>query len=156
MLPIFQRELAEKNGWISNEEVADIFSISQCLPGLIACNAAVFAGYKYKGVRGGIVATLGAVFPSVVIILILAAFISQFSEVRAVQSAFAGIRVAVSVLIIHTVLKLWKQAVVDKIAIVIFTVVFLVSVFTSLPVAALVIVAGFCGVAISKLRKESA
>jgi len=155
MLPMFRRELAQKNGWITEEEVTDIFSVSQCLPGVIACNTAVFIGYKLKGVVGGIVSAFGAAFPSVVILLILAAFISHFSEIRAVQSAFAGIRVAVSVLIINTVIKLWKQAIVDKPAIIIFAVVFLISIFTSLPVALLVIAAGLCGIAVSKLRKES-
>jgi len=154
MLPMFQRELVEKNGWLTEEEMTDIFSVGQCLPGIIAGNTAVFVGYKQKGVAGGTAAVLGAVFPSVVFTLILAAFIANFADIPIVQSAFAGIRVAVSVLIINTVIKLWKQAIADKAAIVIFAVVFIVAVFTSLPAAALVFAAGIAGVAICSFRKE--
>jgi len=154
MLPMFRRVLAEKNGWVTNEEIVDIFSVCQCLPGVIACNTAIFVGYRQKGILGGVFSAFGAAFPSVVILLILAAFISHFSEIRAVQSAFAGIRVGVSVLIVNTVIKLWKQAITDKFAIGIFTAVFFVSVFTSVPVAILVVAAGFCGIGISALRKE--
>jgi chromate transporter len=91
--------------------------------------------------------------PSLVIILIIAAVLSNFAEIPAVQMAFAGIRVCVCVLIANTVIKLWKSAVVDKPSIIIFAAVFLISVFTSLSTAILVIAAGVVGVAISMLRK---
>jgi len=154
MLPMFKRVLVEKHGWLTDLEMTDFFSISQCLPGVIAINSAVFVGHRQKGAAGSIVSALGVAFPSVVIIIILAAFISNFAEYPAVQSAFVGIRVCVSVLILDTVVKLWKQAIVDKLAIAIFAVVFLVSVFTNVPFAALVVASGACGIAISKLRSR--
>jgi len=154
MLPMFKRELVEKNGWLSDNEMTDIFSVGQCLPGVIAINTSVFVGYRQKGVPGSIVAALGVSFPSVVIILIIAAFISNFADIPVVQSAFAGIRVCVSVLILNTVIKLWKQAIADKLAIVIFSVVFLISVFTNVQVAILVVAAGAAGIAISALRRR--
>ena len=156
MLPMFQRELVEKNNWLTETEMTDIFAIGQCLPGVIACNAAVLVGYKQKGVRGGIVSAFGAAFPSVVITLILAAVITNFADSPVVMRAFAGIRVAVSILILNTVIKLWKQAVVGLVAILIFAVVFFISVLTSFPVAILVIAAGFIGIAIASMRKEAA
>jgi len=155
MLPMFKRELVEKNGWLTDMEMTDIFSIGQCLPGVIASNTAVFVGYRQKGVIGGIVSALGVAFPSVVFILIIAAFITNFAEIPVVQSAFAGLRVCVSVLIINTVIKLWKQAIVGLVPIIIFVVVFLVSVFTSLPVAILIAAAGVAGIAVSRLRVVS-
>jgi len=156
MLPMFQRELVEKKQWLTSSEMTDIFSIGQCLPGLIAGNTAVFVGCRQKGALGGIVAALGVAFPSIIIILIIAAFISNFSDIPVVQKAFAGLRVCVSVLIINTVIKLWKHSIADKLAIIIFAAVFLVSVFTSLPVAILVAASGVSGIAISALRKGSA
>ena len=153
MLPMFRRVLVEKNGWLTDEEITDFFSVAQCLPGIIAVNTATLAGYKQKGIAGGISAALGAVFPSLAIILIIAAFLSSFMQNAIVGHAFAGIRVCVCVLIINTVIKLWKQAVVDRFAIIIFAAVFLSSVLTSLPMAILVIAAGICGVAVSSLRK---
>ena len=155
MLPMFKRELVERRGWLTDMEMTDFFSVSQCLPGIIAGNTAVFVGYKKKGVAGGLVSIFGVAFPSLVIMLIVAAFITNFADIEAVQKAFAAVRVCVSVMILNTVAKLWKQAIVDKTAIVIFVVVFLVSVFTNLPVAILIVAAGLAGVGISTLKKRS-
>ena len=80
MLPILQREVVEKKGWATEEELADYFAIGQCTPGVIAVNTATFVGQKLAGVAGGIVATLGVVFPSLVIISILAGLITNFSH----------------------------------------------------------------------------
>jgi len=154
MLPMFQRVLVEKNKWLTEEEVTDLFSISQCLPGIIAANTAVFVGYKQKGIFGGVVAALGVALPSVVVIMIIAAFLANFANIPAVQSAFTGLRVCVCVLIINTVIKLRKFSIVDLPAALIFSVVFIVSVFMLLPVAAIVTLAGATGIAISLLRKR--
>ena len=72
MLPILQREVVENKHWATEEELTDYYAIGQCTPGIIAVNTATFIGQKYKGIAGGIVATLGVVFPSLVIISILA------------------------------------------------------------------------------------
>ncbi len=72
MLPVLQREVVEKRGWCTAEELTDYFAIGQCTPGVIAVNAATFIGSKRRGVPGGVVATLGMVFPSVVIITLIA------------------------------------------------------------------------------------
>ena len=155
MLPMFQRELVDKNGWLTAEELTDYYSVSQCLPGIIAVNTSTLAGYKRAGRAGGIAAALGVIFPSIAIILIIAAFISNFAEIPAVQHAFAGIRVCVCVLIINTVVRLWKHAVTDKLTLVIFIAVFAASVFTSLPAAALVAAAGAVGLGIAALRRRT-
>ena len=72
MLPILQREVVENKGWATDEELTDYFAIGQCTPGVIAVNTATFIGQKQRGIAGGIVATLGVVFPSLVIISALA------------------------------------------------------------------------------------
>ena len=120
MLPIIQREIVEKKKWATEEEVLDYYAIGQCTPGVIAVNTATFIGQKKKGVAGGIAATLGVVFPSVIIITVIAAFISNFADNPIVKNAFAGIRVCVTVLIINAIIKLWKKSVVDKLTFVIF------------------------------------
>ena len=156
MLPMFQRELVEKNGWLTEEEMTDLFSISQCLPGIIAVNTAVFVGYKQKGVLGGIAATLGVVLPSLIIILLIAALLSNLADIPIVQKAFTGLRVCVSVLIINAVFKLRKHSIVDLPATLIFITVFVLSVFMFLPVAVLIAAAGVCGIVITLLRKGEA
>ena len=156
MLPMFQRELVEKNGWVTEEEVTDLFSISQCLPGIIAANTAVFVGHKLKGIPGGIVAALGVALPSVIVILIIAAFLTNFADIEVVQRAFAGLRVCVSVLILNAAFKLRKHSVIDIPTVLIFCAVFLLAVYMALPVAFLVLLAGICGLAFSFIRKKKA
>lgn len=152
MLPALQREVVEKRGWATEEEVMDWYAIGQCTPGVIAVNTATFVGQKQKGVLGGIAATLGVVFPSLVIITIIAAFIRNFADLPAVQNAFAGIRACVCVLILNAVVKLWKKSVVDWKAFLIFAVVFLGSVFFDLSPVLYVLAAALAGVVIKSLE----
>ena len=114
MLPLLQREVVENKGWATEEELADYFAIGQCTPGIIAVNTATFIGKKHAGIPGGILASLGVVFPSLVIITLLASVITSVADLAVVQHAFAGIRVCVCVLIFNSVLKLGKSAVKDK------------------------------------------
>ena len=127
MLPMLQREVVEKHHWATEEELADYYAIGQCTPGVIAVNTATFIGYRQAGIIGGICATLGVVFPSIVIITVIAAFLTNFAELKVIQYAFEGIRVCVCVLIFNAVQKLWKKSVIDQPTTAIFLLVFLVS-----------------------------
>ena len=109
MLPILQREIVEKNNWASDEELMDYYAIGQCTPGVIAVNTATFIGQKNKGIMGGIMATLGVVTPSLIIITAIAAFISNFADLAIVKNAFAGVRVFVLITAIAGILvKNWE------------------------------------------------
>jgi chromate transporter len=156
MLPMFRREVVEKRDWLTEDEIADVFSIAQCLPGIIATNIAVLVGYKQAGVRGAISAAIGVIAPSVIFILLVASLIFRFSDIPVVAHAFAGLRVCVSVLILTAVVKLRKQASADKLSMVIFAVIFLAVMLTNLPIAILVVAAGLIGISISAVRKRSA
>ena len=151
MLPILQREVVESKGWATDEELTDYFAIGQCTPGVIAVNTATFIGQKRRGILGGIVATLGVVFPSLVIIASLAGVITTFSHLAWVQHAFAGIRVCVCVLIFNAVLKLWKGAVKDVWGLVIFLVILALSVFTKLSPIIYVLAAAVAGLLVKNL-----
>ena len=131
MLPLLQREIVEKKHWATEEEMLDYFAVGQCTPGVIAVNTATFVGFKEKKLSGAIFATLGIVSPSLVIITVIAALLSNFAHIAAVQNAFAGIRVAVCVLILNSIVKLWKKSVVDKLTLGVFIAVFLGSVLLS-------------------------
>lgn len=154
MLPILQREVVEKRGWAAEEELMDYYAIGQCTPGVIAVNTATFIGQKTAGIIGGIVATLGVVFPSLIIISVIAAFIQNFAHLAIVQNAFAGIRVCVCVLIFNAVVKLWKKSVIDLPTTLIFVLVAAGSVFLDLSPIIFVVVAGLAGVVIK--NKEAA
>lgn len=152
MLPALQREVVEKRRWATDEEVMDWYAIGQCTPGIIAVNTSTFVGQKQAGVLGGIFATLGVVFPSLVIITIIAAFIQNFAHLPAVQSAFAGIRVCVCVLILNAVVKLWKKSVVDWKTLLIFIAVFACSVFLDVSPVVYVIAAALAGIVVKELE----
>ena len=163
MLPILQREIVEKKKWATEEELADYYAIGQCTPGVIAVNTATFVGRTQGGVAGGVLATLGVVFPSVVIVLLIAAFLQNFAEVPAVIHAFNGVRACVCALILSSVIKLGKKALTDLPAKLIFLVVLLlaaqrsffdwggaVGFLTSPPV--LVVAAGLVGICVRAVR----
>lgn len=155
MLPIITRELCEKKQWVTEEEIMDYFAIGQCTPGVIAVNTATFTGRKLRGVAGGIVASLGIVFPSLVIITIIASLISNFASLQPVQDALAGIRVCVCVLIFNAVLKMWKSAIVDIPALILFAVIFAASVFFNASPILMVVIAGVCGLLLKGRKVES-
>ncbi len=111
MLPMIEREIVDKHKWSTKDEILDIYSMSQCTPGVIAVNAATFIGAKIKGFFGALFATLGVITPSIIIITVIAEFISNFAHLPIVTHAFAGIRVAVAALIFSTCIKLFKSAV---------------------------------------------
>ena len=156
MLPILQREVVDNKGWATEEELMDYFAIGQCTPGVIAVNTATFIGQKNKGTAGAIAATLGVVFPSLVIISLLAGVIEAFSHLEWVQNAFGGIRVCVCVLIANAVVKLYKKAVVDKVTLVIFLAVALGSTFLSLSPVVFVLIAAVAGIAIQTIGGKKA
>ena len=151
MLPILQREVVDNKGWATEEELMDYFAIGQCTPGVIAVNTATFIGQKNKGILGGIVATLGVVFPSLIIISLLAGVIEAFSHIVWVQNAFGGIRVCVCVLILNAIVKLLKKAVVDIPTGLIFAVVALCSVFFDISPVIFVVLAAVIGILLKVL-----
>ena len=109
MLPMLERELVENRKWVTNDEILDYFAVGQCTPGIIAVNTATLVGYKRSKVLGAVVATAGVVFPSLIIITVIAAVLQSFADIPAVQHAFAGIRIAVCALIASAVIKLIKS-----------------------------------------------
>lgn len=152
MLPILQREVVERKGWTTEEELMDYYAVGQCTPGVIAVNTATFVGYKLKGTFAGVVATLGVVFPSVVIIGLIAAFLQNFAHITWVAHAFAGVRACVCALILSSVIKLVKAAVVDWPSGIIFAVVLILSTFLGLSPVLLVLLAGAVGLAVRRMR----
>ena len=153
MLPIIQREIVEKKGWVTETEVMDYYAIGQCTPGVIAVNTATFTGRKIMGNLGGVVATAGVVFPSVVIITVIAALIHGFADLRPVQDALAGIRICVCVLIFNAVLKMWKKAVIDKVTLVLYLAILIASVFFNASPILMVVIAAVCGLIVKGRAK---
>ena len=150
MIPMLEREIVDRHGWATSEELMDYYAVGQCTPGVIAVNTATFIGYKIAGNIGGVMATLGVVFPSFVIITVIAGIIQNFADIPAVRSAFAAIRVCVCVLIFNSVVKLWKGAVKDKAALALCLLVFFLSVFFDISPIVFVLFCGTAGVLLTR------
>ncbi len=160
MLPLLEKDLVNKRGWTTMDDLADYFAIGQCTPGIIALNVSTFIGHKRKGVAGAVFSALGFLTVPIILILIIAAFLTNFADIPLVQHAFAGIRVCVCVLILQAILKLWKKSVVDNITLILFLIIFLLTVGGTyflpfkIPAAVLVIAAGVFGVLFGGMTKS--
>lgn len=155
MLPLLQREIIDKRGWATQEELADYYAVGQCTPGIIMVNTATFIGYKQRGVLGGIVATLSAILAPFIILLLVAALLSNFAEYAVVKNAFAGVRVCVAVLIFRAVLKLYKSAVPDRWALALFVVALAAALFLPVSPVVIVLAAGLAGVILKVWRQAA-
>ena len=155
MLPILQREVVDHKHWVTEEELADYYAIGQCTPGIIAVNTATFVGQKKKGAVGGILATLGVVFPSLIIISVLAGVITNFSHLKVVEDAFAGVQVCVCVLIFNACVKLLKKSVIDKRMLVIFLIVLAGGVFLNISPIWFVLLAALAGILLKNLEVKA-
>ena len=154
MYPVIKGELIDKRGWITEEELMDYYAIGQCTPGIIAVNVATFVGKKLKGFFGAVFATLGVIFPSVVIITVIAAFINNFADLWYVQSAFSGIRVAVIVLILNTIISMWKKSIRNVFDYVVFLLALVLSFFNILSSVFVVVLSAVAGIVYTLIKSK--
>ena len=106
----FLTDLGERTGWFTSGQLADMIAISESTPGPMGVNMATYVGFATAGVPGGVVATLGLIFPSVVIILVIAGFLQKFRQSKAVDGVFYGLRAASVALITAALLQVAKIA----------------------------------------------
>lgn len=154
MLPMLEREIVEKNKWATMEEIMDYFAIGQCTPGVIAVNTATFIGYKKRGVIGGIVATMGVICPSVIIISLIASALSVIYDNPIAQHAFAGVGVAVGAILVQAVLKIGKAGLSDWFTVVIAAAAFALSMFFDISTILIIISAGAAGFIYQSLKSR--
>ena len=152
MLPMIQKEVIDKHHWATEEEIMNYYAIGQCTPGIIAVNTATFVGYYLKGVVGGVIATLGVISPSVIIITVIAALISNFMEIEMVKHVLLGINVAVCALMIKSISGLWKKSIKNIGSFTVFAIALLLSVLTDISTVYLVILSGILGVVLSRMK----
>ena len=153
MLPMLKREIVEKYGWATEEELLDIYAIGQCTPGVIAVNTSTYIGYQQGKLVGSIFATLGMISPSLIIITLIASILKEFMALPIVLHALAVIRITVCALMLNTVFSLMKSGIKDKLGVLLFLFGFLLATFTPIPTILLVVCAAVIGIFV-KLRKE--
>ena len=154
MLPMIQREIVDKNGYATEDEVLDYYAIGQLTPGVIAVNVATFIGMKRKGLPGAAFATLGVVFPSVVIITLIALILRNFMDILWVQYAFSGIRVAVIALIIKTIITVTKKGVVDVFTGVLFALSIILALLFDLSSVIVILICSALALLFKAIKKE--
>ena len=154
MLPILERELAEKRGWTTSDELLDYFAIGQSTPGIIAVNVATFIGFKRAGIAGACAATFGMVFPSIIIITLIAKFISNFSDIRWVQKALTGINVAVAAILTSAVCTFSRKSVKSLPGLALLVVSFLLIFVLKVGTAWVIFGSAVLGVALAAVRGD--
>ena len=145
MLPLIKKEIIEVHGWLTIKEFIDILGVVEMTPGPVAINSATFLGYEVAGVLGSIVATIAVVLPSIVIILLIAHFLSKFRESPYVDSAFRGIRPVVLGLITSAAVTVAKDAFIDIKGIMLGLILFYFISFKKLHPIPVIIIAGIAG-----------
>ena len=156
MIPLIEREVAEKRGWIESQDMLDIIAIAESTPGPIAINSATFVGYKTAGVFGAACATLGVVLPSFLIISLISYVLAQFSELKPVQYAFNGIRAGVLALIFKALWSMYKKCPKSPLAYIIMALSFVIAAFTDINVIFIIIGAALTGIVTSLLMTRRA
>lgn len=150
MLPLLERELVDKKGWVRKEEILDYYALGQATPGIIAINTSTFCGAKKAGNLGGIIASIGFITPSIIIITIIANFLKAFSHLSYIQNAFAGIRVAVCALVLNTIINLVKKNANTGLKFIIFALTFIAIAFLNISPVIMVIAVGILGIAFGR------
>lgn len=153
MLPMLKREIVEHRHWTTEEELLDVYAISQCTPGVIAVNTATYIGYEQHGLPGSIAATLGVISPSLIIICLVASVLRQFMQNPVLLHALSGIRIVVCALMLNTVVTMTKKGVKDGLGIFLFLLSFLLATFSPVPIVILLLAAACIGVFSQKIRK---
>lgn len=144
---IYYRVLVEEKKWISEEEFLTIVGIAESTPGPIAINAATWVGYELKGVLGSIVATVGVVLPSYIVILGIVMAIRPYIDHWVAKAFFRGVNAAVLAIILYALLRLTNSVVlrdnaVDWVAALIFTIFSLVLLFTKVNPVLIIVLGG--------------
>ena len=154
MIAILQEELVDKKKWITNQDMLDMIVIAESTPGVIAVNTATSVGYKTRGILGAIIATLGVILPSFLIISVLSYLIDTFQSNIWYQSAFKGIQACVTVLVVNAFTKMFKQIEHDAYNYIAFVVAFAIAAFTNFSVIYLIFIGGVCGFIVTLLKDK--
>ncbi len=156
MIPLIQHEVAEKNKWITDEDILEIVAIAESTPGPIAVNSATFVGYRVCGVLGSIAATLGVILPSFIIILAISFVLVAFQELRAVRYAFMGIRAGVLALVLKALISMFKKCPKSWVSYIVMAFAALVGILTDINVFLIIIVSALFGlITYSVMRRRA-
>jgi chromate transporter len=145
MMPVMRKEVVDKKGWVSDDDILKILIISESTPGVLAVNSATFIGYKIAGFKGSLLATMGVIIPSFVIISIISIFLYQYRDITLVSYAFLGIKAGIAVLIFKAGLKLAKKLDRNRFTLFVFVAALIVALFSTLSAIYMIVVGAILG-----------
>lgn len=114
MIPLIEKEVVEKKKWLKSEDIADVFALSQSVPGAVAINSATFIGQRIGGIKGAIAAMIGVSLPTFIIVLTLGIFYFYIQDNSKIEAAFLSIRASIVAIIAYAAIKIAKTAIIDK------------------------------------------
>lgn len=153
MLPLLTREVVEHRAWVTQDELMDVFALSQCVPGVIGVNTAVFIGQKRAGWSGALAAVLGVVTTPILAILLVAMVLMRFWNNPVTVSTFNGVRVAVAAVITSAVVSLIRENVKNWLGIGLCAVGFVLIAILHVSPVFVVLLASVVGVLLWGIRK---
>ncbi|MBM6850892.1 chromate transporter [Oscillibacter valericigenes] len=156
MIPLIQREVAERRCWLKDGDILDIVAIAESTPGPIAINSATFVGYQVCGTFGAFCATLGVVLPSFLVIYVISFVLRQFSQLLVVQYAFNGIRAGVLALLLKALLSMYRQSPKGAVAYAIMAGAFVLTAFCGVDAVLVILASAAIGLAASHMAKRRA
>jgi len=154
MLPFLEREMCEKNKWITSDQLLDFYAIAQCTPGVIAINVATYIGYNKRGILGAIVASLAVISPSVIIITIITALFTNFQNNVYVIRAISGIKIVVCAMMTHTIYKMTKKSIVDISSFILFIASIIAVFILNINIIIILLAGIILGLMIRKVKRE--
>ncbi len=152
MIPLIQREVVESKHWLTDDDILSIIAIAESTPGPIAINMATFVGYRTAGVLGSLMATLGVVIPSFVVILLVTGVLKQFYHLKAVTYAFQGIRAGVLALILKALWSMCRQSPHDLMSYILMALAFVAVAFFGISALPVIIVCAAVGLTVSLIN----
>ena len=154
MIPVIQREIAEKRKWLTDDDILDIIAISESTPGPIAINSATFVGYKVAGFWGAFFSTFAVMLPSFFIIGILSLLLKEFNSLKTVQHAFFGIRAAVLALLLRALFLMYQKCPKDAVSYFIMAVSFILAAVVGLNIPVIIVICAISGLVLSFYAKR--
>ena len=146
MLPLIEAEFASKKKWLTKEQMIDIFALSQSVPGVVAINTSLLTGFKIAGVRGAILAAIGVMLPSFIIIVLITPIFYKIQSLESITKAFMGMRVAITVMLLFTVFGMAKNVIRDGFTLIIFISSLVLAVFFNLNLVYIILASGIVGI----------
>jgi len=153
MIPIIEKEIVDKKGYIGKEELVDAFAVAQSLPGVVAINSSIYVGYRVAGMIGALVTVFGVVLPSFIIILLIAVLFKAVSGNLIIDKALTGAKAGIAGVIATVVVRLGKQIIKDVFAAVLAVIAFILAFVFDVNIAVIIILGALTGLVFYRLRR---